>query len=214
MEQIDSEAFNLEIHDLRDVISHRSVVAERIWRAWWEPDGQSLADVDEALDMVLSGHFHGPLVLLGISLTTADEARFFRAVVRASEKLGPWPMAMLFRTMPLMVRSAKTTPVHKRELLEDVKENRARDAVRVSSEYLDYIAADQDVAARLAASGNPTWLVHAERGDGGLTDAERTTLEAASNVTLVVLPGAVFFLPDEAPRRVAEVIAAAVAHAS
>lgn len=167
-----------------------------------------------ALDMVLSGHFHGPLVLLGISLTTADEARFFRAVVRASEKLGPWPMAMLFQTMPLMVRSAKTTPVHKRELLEDVKENRARDAVRVSSEYLDYIAADQDVAARLAASGNPTWLVHAERGDGGLTDAERTTLEASSNVTLVVLPGAVFFLPDEAPRRVAEVIAAAVAHAS
>ena len=31
-----------------------------------------------ALDMVLSGHFHGPVVLLGISLTTPDEAGFFR----------------------------------------------------------------------------------------------------------------------------------------
>lgn len=54
MKQGVSEAFNLEIRDLHDVMIHRSVVAERIWRAWWEPDGQSLADVDEALDMVLS----------------------------------------------------------------------------------------------------------------------------------------------------------------
>ena len=129
----------------------------------------------------------------------------------ASEKVGPWPMAMLFRAMPLMLRSAKTTQAHKRDLLEDVKANRAGDALRASSVYLDYIAEDDDVATRLAASGNRTWVVHAEKGDGGLTDAERTTLEAAPNVTLVVLPGAVFFLPDEAPRQIAEVIAAAVA---
>lgn len=31
-----------------------------------------------ALDMALSGFFLAPVVLLGISLTTADEARFFR----------------------------------------------------------------------------------------------------------------------------------------
>ena len=62
-----------------------------------------------ALDMVLSGHFHGPVVLLGISLTTEDEAAFFRGVVRASQKVGSWPMAALLRLMPLMARSAKTT---------------------------------------------------------------------------------------------------------
>ena len=166
-----------------------------------------------ALDMVLSGHFHGPVVLLGISLTTPDEAGFFRGVVRASEKVGVWPMAMLLRIMPLMVRSAKTTEMHKQELLDDIKNNRASDAVRVSSAYLDYIAADRDPAARLAASGNPAWVVHAEKGDGGLTDAERATLEAAPNVTLVKIPGAVFFLPDEAPQQTAEVIASAVAQA-
>jgi hypothetical protein len=64
------------------------------------------------------------------------------------------------------------------------------------------------------ASGNPAWLVHAEKGDGGLTDAERATLEAAPNVTLVKIPGAVFFLPDEAPQQTAEVIASAVAQAT
>ena len=167
-----------------------------------------------ALDMVLSGHFQGPVVLLGISLTTPDEAWFFRTAVRASQKVGSWPMAGLLRLVPLMAKSAKTPELHKKELIEDLKHNRARDAVRVSSDYLDYIAADRDFAAELAASGNPVWVVHAEKGDGGLTDAERATLQAAPNVTLVTIPGAVFLLPDEAPQQTAAVIAAALSQAN
>jgi len=167
-----------------------------------------------ALEMVLSGQFHGPVVLLGISLTTADESRFFRTVVRASQKVGRWPMALLIRLMPLMARSAKIDPAHKKELIEDLKRNRAAEVVPVCSEYLDYIAADRDPAADLAASGSPAWVVHAEKGDGGLTDAERATLEAAPNVTLVTIPGSVFLLPDEVPQQVAEVISAALAQAA
>lgn len=167
-----------------------------------------------ALEMALSGDFDGPVVLLGVSPTTADEARFFRGVVRASEKVGVWPMAMLLRLMPLMARSTKTTKVHKQELVEDLKMNTARDAVRVCSEYLDYIAADRDPVAELVASGHAAWVVHAEKhGDGGLTDDERATLEGAPNVTVVTVPGSVFLLPDEVPRQIAEVIATAVAHA-
>ena len=167
-----------------------------------------------ALDMVLSGHFHGPVVLLGLSLTTPDESTFFRYVVRASQKLGRWPMAILFRLMPLMARFAKTTKQHKRELIEDFKQNRAHDAVVACVEYLDYIAEDRDFAAQLAASGNPVWVVHAEKGDGGLTDAERATLQAAPNVTLVTIPGSVFLLPDEAPQKTAAVIASALSQAT
>jgi len=163
-----------------------------------------------ALEMLLSGHFQGPVVLLGISLTTEDEAGFFRAVVRASQKVGSWPMAVLFRLIPLMVRSAKTPAPHKRELIEDFRQNRAGDSVRVCSEYLDYIAADRDFAAQLAASGSPVWVVHAEKGDGGLTDSERATLQAAPNVTLVTIPGSVFLLPDEAPQETAAAIADAL----
>jgi pimeloyl-ACP methyl ester carboxylesterase len=164
-----------------------------------------------ALEMVLSGHFQGPVVLLGISLTTEDEARFFRGVVRASQKVGRWPLAVMLRLLPLMGRSAKTPERHKRELIEDLRQNRPADALRVCVEYLDYIAADRDYAAELASSGHPVWVVHAERGDGGLTDAERATLEGAPNVTLVTIPGAVFLLPDEAPRHTAEAIAGALA---
>lgn len=168
-----------------------------------------------ALDMVLSGHFQGPVVLLGLALTTPDESTFFRYVVRVSQKVGRWPMAILFRLMPLMARSAKTSERHKKDLIEDFKQNRAGDAVRVCGEYLDYIAADRNFAAELAASGSPVWVVHAEeKGDGGLTDAERATLEAAPNVTLVTIPGAVFLIPDEAPQRTASVIADALKQAT
>jgi len=59
------------------------------------------------------------------------------------------------------------------------------------------------------------WVVHAEeKGDGGLTDAERATLEAAPNVTLVTIPGAVFLIPNEAPQRTAAVIADALTRAT
>ncbi len=164
-----------------------------------------------ALEMVLSGHFQGPVVLLGIAVTTPDEAGFFRVVVRASQKVGRWPMAVLFRLMPLMARSAKTSEQHKKDLIEDFKQNRAGDAVRVCTEYLDYIASDRDYAAELAASGSSAWVVHAEKnGDGGLTEAERATLDSADNVTLVTVPGSVFLLPDEAPDQTAQVIATAL----
>ena len=119
-------------------------------------------------------------------------------------------MAILLKLVPLMVRSAKIVEPHKRELIEDLKQNRARDSVRLSAAYLDYIAADRDYAHELATSSSPVWVVHAEKGDGGLTDAERSTLDAARNVTLVTVAGSVFLLPDEAPEQMASVIAEAV----
>ncbi len=163
-----------------------------------------------ALEMRLSGEFRGPVVLLGISLSTEDEARVFRGAVRASQRVGSWPLAILLKLVPLMAKSADVPQPHKQELVEDLKQNRARDSVRPCAEYLDYIAADREYAAELVESGGPVWVVHAEKGDGGLTDAERAILEPAANVTLVTIPGSVFLLPDEAPERVAAVIAAAV----
>ena len=164
-----------------------------------------------ALEMVLSGHFKGPIVLLGLSLTTEDDAAFFVRTVRLSQKVGRWPLGILMWLLPRMVRSAKIPEPHKRELIEDLKQNKAGDAVRVSAKYLDYVAQDRDFAAELASSGSDAWVVHAEKGgDGGLTDTERATLESAENVTLVTVPGKVFLLPDEAPDQTAAVIATAL----
>jgi len=56
-------------------------------------------------------------------------------------------------------------------------------------------------------------VVHAEKGDGGLTKHERTVLEACPHVRLVTIPGQVFFLPNEVPERIAAVIVEALAAA-
>ncbi len=166
-----------------------------------------------ALEMLLSGEFSGPVVLRGISLTTEDEAGFFVRVVRLSQRVGRWPLATLLALMPLFARTAKIPQPHKRELVADLAQNRARDALRLLAPYLDHIAADRDYAAEIAGSASPVWVVHAEKGDGGLTDQERATLEAADNVSVVTIPGSVFLLPDEVPQQTAAAIAAAVAAA-
>ena len=118
-------------------------------------------------------------------------------------------MAVLLRLLPLMARSAKAPGLHKRELIEDLKQNRAGDALRAYIEYLDYIAADRDFAAELAASGS---RVGRPRREGGRRPHRRPARHArsGSHVTLVTIPGAVFLLPDEAPQETAAAIAGAV----
>ena len=56
-------------------------------------------------------------------------------------------------------------------------------------------------------------MVHAEKGDGGLTTHERAVLEACPQVRVVTVPGEVFFLPNEVPERIADVIVQALAAA-
>jgi len=46
-------ALDYRIDHLRDAAKHRATVADRIWRAWWQPDGRPLADVDAALGKIL-----------------------------------------------------------------------------------------------------------------------------------------------------------------
>ena len=55
--------------------------------------------------------------------------------------------------------------------------------------------------------------MHAEKGDGDLTPHERSVLEACPQVRVVTLPGKVFFIPNEVPGRVADVIVQALAEA-
>jgi pimeloyl-ACP methyl ester carboxylesterase len=80
-------------------------------------------------------------------------------------------------------------------------------------EYLRWLHRDDDPASRLCEAGQPTWVVHAQKGDGGLTRHERTTLEACPHVQLVTIPGHVMLLPNDVPERIADVITAALAEA-
>src|SRR3954469_14897888 len=69
-----------------------------------------------AYEMVVSGAFTGPVVLLGVSLSKADEPGFFRAIIRLSSILGTLPMAVLKKGAGSMVKKAPVPPERQAEL--------------------------------------------------------------------------------------------------
>ena len=49
-------------------------------------------------------------------------------------------------------------------------------------------------------------MVHGERGDGGITEDERRTLEASPRIRVITIPGASYFMPNEEPALVAKLL--------
>jgi pimeloyl-ACP methyl ester carboxylesterase len=166
-----------------------------------------------AYEMVVSGAFTGPVVLLGASLSEADEPRFFRAIIRLGSILGTLPFAVLKMGAASMVKQAAVPPERQTQLRADFARNNTRDIRRGLQAYLRWLRRDDDPARRLCDAGVPAWVVHAEKGDGALTEHERAILEACPDVHVVTLPGAVFFLPNEVPGRISDVIVQALAKA-
>jgi pimeloyl-ACP methyl ester carboxylesterase len=164
-----------------------------------------------ALEMAEKKLFTGPMVLLGISLSLPDESAFFINVIRLSKVLGGLPLALMKSAVGSMVKKIPVPPERQAELASDFRRTTTRDMRLSLREYLRWLKRGDDHAAMLCSSGVPTWVVHAEKGDGGLTDPERRTLERCSTVKIVTIPGNVFFLPNEVPDRIAAVINEAVA---
>ena len=173
-------------------------------------DGASVA-----FEMVVSGSFTGPVVLLGISLSSEDEAAFFRGLVKLSTVLGGVPSRVLATGAASMVKRIDLPAERKRELQADFRRNLPRDTTPAFRAcYVHWLHRQERPAERLCQAGVPTWIVHAEKGDGGLTDDERRTLEACPQTHVVTIPGSVFFLPNEASAPLADVIAEAAGRTS
>ena len=164
-----------------------------------------------AVEMVISGAFSGPVVLLGVSLSTKDEPAFFRALIGLDRVLGSLPAALLAKGAASMVKRIPASPERQAELREDFRRNVPGDVQPSLREYLGWLQRGDGRADLLCEAGVPTWIVHAEKGDGGLTEEERQTLEACAHAHLVTIPGKVFFLPNEVPEPIAEVVLEAAA---
>ena len=163
-----------------------------------------------ALEMIASRGFTGPAVLLGISLSAKDEPAFFRAIVALGGVLGGVPAAVLAKGAASMVKRIPVSAARQSELREDFAKNVPQHVRLGLREYARWLHRHERPAERLCGAGVPTWIVHAEKGDGGLTDEERRTLEACPHAHVVTVPGKVFFMPNEIPERIAEVIVDAV----
>ena len=166
-----------------------------------------------AYEMVVSGAFGGPVVLLGVSLSAADEPGFFRAIIRLGSILGTLPFAILKTGAASMAKHAAVPPACQVQLRADFARNDTRDMRHGLQAYLRWLRRDDDPARRLCDASTPAWVVHAEKGDGGLTPHERAVLEACPRVRVVTVPGQVFFLPNEVPEQIADVVAQALAAA-
>jgi pimeloyl-ACP methyl ester carboxylesterase len=166
-----------------------------------------------AVEMLTSGLFTGPTVLLGVSLSPKDEPTFFRALARSTAVLGNLPMRALAAVAASMVKRVPVPAKRQSELRDDFRRNNPRDMRLGLRAYLQWLHEGDGRAGRLCRAGVPVWVVHAEKGDGGLTDDERRTLEACPNAHLVTIPRAVFFLPNEVPEQIANVIGEALAAA-
>jgi pimeloyl-ACP methyl ester carboxylesterase len=163
-----------------------------------------------AVEMLATGALRRPAVLLGVSISPADEPAFFRGIVHLGSVLGPLPAAVLAKGAASMVKRIPVSDERKRELRAEFHKNKASDVRPTLSAYLRWLRAHERRAERLCEAGIPTWVVHAEKGDGGLTDDERRTLEGCPDVEVVTIPGHVFFLPNEVPAQTADVISAAL----
>jgi pimeloyl-ACP methyl ester carboxylesterase len=167
-----------------------------------------------AFEMATSGAFTGPVVLLGVSLSSKDEAALFRGLVQLGTVLGSLPSRVLAIGASSMIKRTALPDDRKRELQDDFRANVPRDSMPALREYVRWLHRQERPAERLCRAGVPTWIVHvAEKGDGGLTDDERATLEACPTTHVVTIPGSAFFLPNETSTQVAEVIAEAVGKA-
>jgi pimeloyl-ACP methyl ester carboxylesterase len=159
-----------------------------------------------AFEMTVSGGFTGPVVLLGISLSSKDESAFFKGLIQSGTVLGSLPTRVLSTVAASMIKRAALPAERKRELQEDFHKNVPKDTMHALRGYVSWLNRQERPAERLCEAGIPTWMVHTEKGDGGLTEDERATLEACPHTRVVTIPGNAFFLPIEEPARVADVI--------
>src|SRR5450755_3074267 len=163
-----------------------------------------------ALEMAASGAFSGPLVLLAARFSRQDESLFLRILDRLRRVLGPLPFEFMRKILGSAVKGSPLPPKRLRELVAELRKNDPRVMRRGIHCYLQYLDRHGSVAPRLCEAGVPAWVVHGERGDGGITDDERRTLEACPRISVITIPGASYLTPNEEPALVAKLVVEAL----
>jgi pimeloyl-ACP methyl ester carboxylesterase len=159
-----------------------------------------------ALEMAGSGAFSGPLVLLAPSFSAEDEAAFLRGLDKAARVLGHLPFAAMLKGVHLAVKESPLPAERRDQLVAVLRQNDPHFMRRAFHEYLGYLNRYGSVAGRLCEAGVWASVVHGEHGDGGVTDDERRTLEACGRIHLITLPGTSYFMPNEEPALVADLL--------
>src|SRR2546429_7220190 len=128
------------------------------------------------MEMVASRSYAGRVAGVGIALSSKDEPSFFRALIRSGGVLGSLPASLLAKGAASMVKRIPASAERLGEMREDLRKNVPQHMRHALNEYVRWLQRNERPAERLCQAGVPTWIVHAENGDGGLTADERRTL--------------------------------------
>jgi pimeloyl-ACP methyl ester carboxylesterase len=170
--------------------------------------GHSLG-ANVAIEMVATGAFEGPIVLLSPSLSRKDESKFPRALDVLARILGHLPYSLMLRMIGPAMKSS-LPPARRDALIAELRRNDPRFLRRQTRGYLAYLDRHGSLASRLGDAGVPTRIVFGERDDIGLTEDERRALAGYPNVTIVEIPNAGHFTLNQEPGQIAELVLDAV----
>ena len=131
----------------------------------------------------------------------------FNAIHRLGDVLGSLSCAAMLKLVAIAVKQARVPVERRAELLADFRKNDprwTRDSIRA---YLTYLGRYHSPATRLCHAGVPAWVVHADKGDGGLTDQETAHPPGMPPyISVITIPGTSYFIPNEEPEKVAELV--------
>jgi pimeloyl-ACP methyl ester carboxylesterase len=161
------------------------------------------------------GRFKGPLVLLSPCFSLEDEEKDVRQIAPLARI--PGVGALVFRIAPRTFPSAMKGrfPADRHdELVAEMQKNEPRAMRQLMLRYIEHLREPgPGLAQRLADSGAPAWVVRGDEDEVGLDSDAAAALEAASNVTMVPIPGARHFSMTDQPAAVAQAIVSAAASA-
>ena len=167
-----------------------------------------------ALEMATRAGFTGPLILTGASFSRQAESTMLEVLDALARVTGALPYAFMRSMFGPMLKQSTIPAERQAELLAEFKRNQPKDLRKLIRAYLRDLGREPLIGDRLRALNAPVWIVHADKGDGRLTTQERLSLEGRPNVTVVTIPGRSFFLPNEHPAQLADLIVEALATVS
>lgn len=164
-----------------------------------------------ALEMVGSGGFVGPAILMAPCFSPKDEAAFLRVLDRLAHVLGHLPFSAMVKMVDQAAKGSPLPADRLDALVGELRKNDPRVLRGAIHKYLSYLRRYGSVAPRLGEAGVPAWVVHSEKGDGVVTADQLRMLEAYPAITVIKLPGKSFFMPNEEPDLLAGLVLDALA---
>jgi pimeloyl-ACP methyl ester carboxylesterase len=160
-----------------------------------------------ALEMAARGEFDGHVLLLSPTFSREDEAKELGVLDRlgAVPVVGHLVWLAMLKAMPNAM--GKRFPADRRDaLVAGMANNNPRFCRRGVRGYYEYLDAYGSLVPRPCQSGVKSYVVFGDNDEIGLTDEERSGLEACADVTLVTVADATHGLIIEQPTRIAELI--------